>query len=158
MHTLHTEIEIAAAPDAVWAILTDSARLSEWNPFLHRLEGGLTPGNTLTIELGTPGRKRMTFRPRVLRAEPGRELRWRGKLLVRGLFDGEHCFELQPTPAGTRLRHYEHFTGLLVPLLRGMLERDTRPGFELMNRALKDRAEAPAFPGPAAGGHGPLSR
>jgi len=29
----------------------------------------------------------------------------------------------------------------LVPLLRGALDRDTRSGFEAMNRALKQRVE-----------------
>lgn len=66
-----------------------------------------------------------------------RELRWRGKLLVRGLFDGEYVFELQSSDTGTTFVHYEQFSGLLVPLFKGMLERDTRPGFEAMNEALQ---------------------
>ena len=35
------------------------------------------------------------------------------------------------------------FSGILVPLFKGMLEKDTRPGFEALNAALKQRAEAP---------------
>ena len=38
----------------------------------------------------------MTFKPRVLNAEPERELRWLGHLLVPGLFDGEHSFTIEP--------------------------------------------------------------
>ena len=37
----------------------------------------------------------MTFRPEVLRCEPGRELRWLGHFLVPGLFDGEHAHLLE---------------------------------------------------------------
>jgi len=37
----------------------------------------------------------MTFRPTILKAEPNRELRWLGHLLVPGLFDGEHIFTIE---------------------------------------------------------------
>jgi hypothetical protein len=84
----------------------------------------------------------MTFRPKVLNAEANRELRWLGHLLVRGLFDGEHSFTLVPL-GETRVRFVQRevFRGLLVPLFSGGLNRDTRRGFEEMNRALKERAE-----------------
>lgn len=141
MFALHTQIDIAAPPATVWNILTDASKLQDWSPFLHRLDGSLTAGSQLNVVVGAPGKRRMTFTPTVLKAEPNQQLRWRGKLLVRGLFDGEHVFELISTPTGTTLRHYEHFSGLLVPLFKRMLERDTKPGFELMNEALKARAE-----------------
>ena len=142
MFRLHTEIEIDAPPEAVWATLTNTDKFGEWNPFIHEMKGELAVGNTLSVTLGAPGKARMSFKPQVLRADENRELRWRGKLLVGGLFDGEHAFELQPTDKGTRFVHHERFSGLLVPLLKGMLERDTRPGFEAMNAALKQRVEA----------------
>jgi hypothetical protein len=142
MFTMHTEIEIDAPPEAVWEILTDAGKFSEWNPFIHEMRGELTVGNHLNITVGAPGKSRMSFKPEVLRADVNRELRWRGKLLVRGVMDGEHVFELQPTETGTRFVHYENFYGLLVPLLKGTLEKDAKPGFEAMNAALKERAEA----------------
>lgn len=142
MFTLYTEIEIDAPPEAVWTTLTDAEKLSEWNPFVHEMKGELSVGNSLKVTLGAPGKSRMSFKPEVLRAEENRELRWRGKLFVRGVFDGEHVFELQRTEKGTHFVHYEHFSGALAWLLKGMLERDTRPGFEAMNAALKQRVEA----------------
>ena len=39
----------------------------------------------------------MTFRPTVLAVNPGRELRWRGQLLLPGIFAGEHSFLIEPT-------------------------------------------------------------
>lgn len=141
MFTLHTEIDIEAPPEAVWATLTDAKGFSEWNPFIHELKGELRVGNTLDVTVGAPGKSRMRFKPLVLRVDENRELRWRGKLLITGVMDGEHVYELQRTATGTRFLHYENFSGLLVPLLKGMLERDTKPGFEAMNRALKQRAE-----------------
>ncbi|MDD9933380.1 MAG: SRPBCC domain-containing protein [Myxococcales bacterium] len=142
MFELRTETEIAAPPEVVWAVLTDAESFGDWNPFIHEMDGALQVGGQLRVTVGAPGKSRMTFKPQVLTADENRELRWRGKLLVRGVMDGEHVFELQPTEDGTRFLHYEHFSGVLVPLLKGMLERDTLPGFEAMNEALKARAEA----------------
>jgi hypothetical protein len=84
----------------------------------------------------------MTFRPTVLSVEPNRELRWLGRLLIPGLFDGEHIFEIEPAGMDrVRFTQREVFRGLFVPLLARSLDRDTRRGFEEMNRALKVRAE-----------------
>lgn len=142
MFELRTEIHIDAPPEGVWQVLTDGEAFSEWNPFIRRMKGELREGNILDIEVGTPGKAVMSFKPEVLRAEPNRELRWLGKLVARGLFAGEHIFELETTQTGTHFIHRECFTGLLVPFFKGMLEGDTRPGFESMNKALKERVEA----------------
>ena len=84
----------------------------------------------------------MRFRPKVLVADPPRELRWLGHLLFPGLFDGEHRFAIHPLPGDrVRFEQSERFSGLLVPLLRKGLERDTKRGFVEMNAALKQRAE-----------------
>lgn len=142
MYELRTEIKIDAPPATVWETLTDASQFAQWNPFIHKMEGDLVVGNQLSVEVGAPGASRLTFTPEVLVVEPQQELRWLGKLLVTGLFDGEHIFELKADSNGTRLVHRESFRGLLVPIFKRMLERDTRPGFELMNEALKQRAES----------------
>ena len=36
----------------------------------------------------------MTFKPVLLTVKPARELRWRGSLVLPGVFDGEHSFLL----------------------------------------------------------------
>ena len=59
-----------------------------------------------------------------------------------GVFDGRHIFELEPTPVGTRLVQREEFTGILVPLFARSLDKGTKAGFEAMNLAIKQRAEA----------------
>jgi hypothetical protein len=142
-HQLQTRIEIGAAADRVWAILMDFAAYPDWNPFIHSLKGQPAVGQRLEAVLQPNGKQPMTFRPVVERCEPGREFRWRGHLLVPGLFDGEHRFAIEPLPGGRCLFHHdESFRGLLVPVLRGSLDRDTRSGFEAMNQALKQRAES----------------
>jgi hypothetical protein len=86
----------------------------------------------------------MTFSTRILICEVEHELRWRGQLLIPGLFDGEHGFRLERSASGVRFHHWERFTGPLVPLLMPRMELQLRQGFWGMNAALKSRAEAQA--------------
>ena len=134
--------DIGAPVERVWAVLTDFARYPDWNPFIRHIEGPLEAGGRLRVRIEPPGGRGMTFRPTLLAVEPGRELRWRGRLLVPGLFDGEHAFRLHARRRGTRLRQEEDFGGLLLPLFGGARLARTRRGFEAMNAALKRRAEA----------------
>ena len=142
MKELYTEIEISAAPERVWQILTDFDALPEWNPFMRRASGDVEVGAKLEVFMQPSGGRGMTFRPTVVEAAPNREFRWLGNMGVRGLFDGEHTLVIERRGDDrVRLLHYELFRGLLVaPLLR-LIGANTRRGFEEMNRALKERAE-----------------
>jgi len=139
---LYTAIEIEAPAERVWQVLTDFEQFPDWNPFVRRIKGEAKSGTKLEAYLQPPGGRGMTFRPDVLKAEPNREFRWLGRLFFPGLFDGEHFFIIEPLgPDRVRFTHGELFSGLLVPLLAKSLDTNTRRGFELMNEALKARAE-----------------
>jgi hypothetical protein len=58
-------------------------------------------------------------------------------------FDKYHEFLLEPEGAGTKMRHREYFSGILVLFLKKTLAR-TEEGFHALNRALKQRAETAA--------------
>lgn len=139
---LHAQVDIHATPDRVWEVLTDFAAYPEWNPFITQANGSARVGERLTNRMQPVGGRAVTFSPTVLEAEPGRRLRWLGHLLTPGIFDGEHTFTIQPLGDGqVRLVQHEQFRGLLAPLMSRSLDRHTLPGFELMNQALKRRAE-----------------
>ena len=125
-------------------MLTNFPAMGEWNPFISSLDGTAKVGERLTVKLTPPGGGGMTFKPTVVTADEGKELRWQGRLLIPGLFDGEHYFIIEPLD-GNRVRflHGERLTGVLVPLtgLLGVL-KNTLAGFEEMNQALKERAES----------------
>lgn len=132
---------ISASADRVWEILVDFARYPEWNPFVTSVEGEPAPGKRLRVRLRPPGGMGMTFKQRVLVASSGCELRWIGRLLVPGLFDGEHSFTIERVGARScRMVQAEKFTGLLVSLFGRGFDA-TAVGFEQMNQALKARAE-----------------
>jgi hypothetical protein len=139
---LEAEVTIGAPPRVVWEILSDLDRYSEWNPFVIEAEGTLTVGSRLMVRLRPPDGRVTTFRPTVTVVEPERTFEWLGHLGVRGVFDGRHRFQLEPTAAGTRLVQSEQFGGILVLVLSRSLETSTRAGFEAMNQAIKTRSEA----------------
>ena len=143
MKELHSEIEIDASAELVWSILTDFGSYPQWNPFVRRISGEPKVGERLEVRLEPPGGRGITLRPTVLKAEPERELRWLGHLWVSGLFDGEHSLSIHRLGEDrVRFVQAETFTGVLVPLFARSLDNGTRRGFEEMNHALKERAEA----------------
>jgi hypothetical protein len=138
-----TAVDIDATALAVWRLLVDFAAYPEWNPFIRRIDGEPKVGAKLRVTIQPPGRKPMTFRPTVVVAEPDHELRWLGRVLMPGIFDGEHAFIIEDKAGSCRLRQEESFRGLLVPAFSGMLA-DTERGFAALNAALKRRAEGKA--------------
>jgi len=144
MQELNREIEIDAPPERVWAVITDFRAYPEWNPFIRRISGELREGARLEVRIEPPGARATTFKPTVLTVEPNRELRWLGRLLVPGIFDGEHSLGIEPLESSrTRFVQSERFSGVLVGLVKGTLKK-TDAGFEQMNAALKARVEQAA--------------
>ena len=139
---LRAEQDIAAAPETVWEVLTKFDEFAEWNPFIVSIRGDSAVGTRLTVRLEPPGGRGVTLRPVVTTSVPGKSFGWRGRLAFRGVFDAVHRFELEALPAGgTHFVQSEHFSGVLVPLLRRSLRTHTLAGFEAMNRALQARVE-----------------
>ena len=97
MKELTTEIEFEGTPEEVWDVLVDLPAYGEWNPFMKKIEGEPKTGAKLEVRMEPEGERAMTFRPTVLTAEPGRELKWLGHLLVPGIFDGEHRWLIEET-------------------------------------------------------------
>ncbi|WP_415283665.1 SRPBCC family protein [Candidatus Nitrososphaera sp. FF02] len=139
MKEIRTEVEIAVSAQKVWQVLTDFSRYPEWNPFIREAKGEAKEGSKIEIRITTPSGARRTYEPRVTKAEPGKELRWLGK--VPGFLSGEHIFALEEKNGVTLLVHREVFGGLLTSFFGKSLDEDVRAGFEQMNRALKARAE-----------------
>jgi hypothetical protein len=139
---LRTEVEIAAPPSVVWAILLDNSRYHEWNPFITTLEGVIEQDAVINIVVSPPDSSDFRFRPRVLAVSPEQELRWRGNVWADFLFAGEHYFQLEQLANGnTRFTQGEDFEGYLLRFL-GRQMTATAQGFVYMNQALKRRAEA----------------
>jgi len=142
MHEIKTNIEIESTPEDIWAILVDFPAYSEWNPFIRSITGTAKRGARLKVSIQPVDGKPMVFKPVVLTATPGKELRWLGRLLFPGIFDGEHYFRIEPVSARrVKFIQGEKFSGVLVAFARSSLDRGTKRGFVAMNQALKNLAE-----------------
>ena len=142
MHEIHTEIEIKAPRKKVWEIFTDFESYPHWNPFIRSLEGDISEGGTLRVEMEPHGSKPMKFRPTVLAIKPQEEFRWKGKLIMPGIFDGEHIFRFEKINGNTtKFIQREKFTGIAVSMLLKNMEEGIKKSFEEMNTRLKNIAE-----------------
>ena len=138
---MKTEIIIAASPAKIWDILMDFEAYPQWNPFLKSIHGKAEAGAKLEVTIQSSDTKAMRFRPTVLAHKAQQEFRWKGKLLVKGIFDGEHYFLLEPiSPNQTRLVHGEKFSGLLRRPIMKKIGAQTEAFFKAMNEALAQRA------------------
>jgi len=140
---IKTQITINASPEIVWNILMDFKSYPQWNPFIKLIEGEIIVGKKIKAHLQPPGAKGMVFKPTVLKVEQNKTFVWLGHLLMPGLFDGEHIFELMNNNDGsTTFIQREKFNGILVPLFKKMLDTNTMNGFNQMNLKLKELAES----------------
>jgi len=133
---IRTEINIRTTPEKIWTILTDFEKYPQWNPFITSIKGQVEQGNKIQVRIEPPNGKGMTFNPTVITKDKNKELRWLGKLLFSGLFDGEHKFELIDNGNGTvTFIQSEKFTGIFVWMFN---PEKTRQGFMEMNKKLKE--------------------
>lgn len=142
MRVIEASIVIDAPLEDVWRTLSAGSHYADWNPFITDVTGDLQVGNRPALRIAPPGKKAMTFRPRITAASPTAGLRWEGRLLLPGLCDATHEFFLHAeSSTRTRLTQRESFRGILIPMLGSMLE-PTKNGFIAMNEALRRRVES----------------
>jgi hypothetical protein len=141
MLTYETTTAIAASPDAIWSILTDAPRYSQWDSGIERIEGTIAPGEKVTLHTEVqPGR---AYPVKVDDVSPARGMTWTGGMPL-GLFKGVRRFTLTPEENGsTRFDMREDFSGPLLPLI-GRSMPDLAPTFERFARGLKAEAERSA--------------
>ena len=143
MHLIRTEALIPAPPEAVWAILADFDRYAEWNPLNIRASGRAQAGEKVSmtfLNLSKPG-STIDQTVTLVACEPGRSLAWAGSIPL--LFRGRHHFTLTPEGQGTRLLHGEDLGGLIpMTFSKIQIERDFKPAYEAVNRALAARLAA----------------
>lgn len=145
MSELYAEIEIHASADKVWGVLMDFNKYPEWNPFIKSIRGSAEIGSRLQVVMQPEGRKPTTFRPKVLANQPHEEFRWLGKLLIPGIFDGEHIFLIEILDEGrVKFIQQEYFKGIFASSIMKKIGDVTQLAFEAMNLALKERAEKSA--------------
>ena len=130
--------EIKAPPEKVWTLLTRVDDMVRWNSTLTSIEGTVEPGGTVTMQV--PEAPDRTFKVKVTRLIPNREMVWREGNPV--MFLGVRTYSLTPSEDGsaTRFDMTEVFSGLMLPMIGGRLP-DFGPIFEQYAADLKAEAE-----------------
>jgi hypothetical protein len=138
---IRTEIEVAAPVTKVWSILMDFDHWREWNPIVEQASGIASPGSQLSMTMICDGKAGNKYKPVVKSVVEQKSFRWRATMIAGFLFTNDKVFELEETDSGTRLVHIEAFSGILVPLFWGKMEKAVAPMLTSMNNALKRKAE-----------------
>lgn len=136
-----TEITINATAEEVWAVLVKNEDYGSWNPLIIESTGEIIKGGKLKNTLQT-GEKTMVFKPKITELTPNKRFEWLGHLLIPGIFDGRHFFELKELENGqTLFIHGENFKGILSGFILKSIGEDTTQNFIKMNKALKKKVE-----------------
>lgn len=135
-------IGVQAPAEAIWTVISDIARWSEWNPIYPKAEGALRIGATLTLELALDGRKPQVIRPVILDWIPNEQIHWRLTALM-GLVRTTRYLEIEALADNACIfANGELFEGPLGPTAARRMEGAIRAGFRAMGEAVKVRAEA----------------
>lgn len=135
-------IGVQAPAEVIWEIVYDIGRWEEWNPTYVKAEGQIRIGDTLALTLALPGQAQQVIRPKVLDWVPNEQLHWQLSMLG-GLIRTLRYIEISPlSETGCIVDNGELFSGLMGPSLGKRVGRSVRQGFQAMNAALKERAEA----------------
>ena len=142
MKTIETQIKANSTPEKIWKILINFEEYESWNPFMIKVVGDAKLGSKIMVKIQTVRGKQRTYYPTITRLEINKELRWKGKSFLPGIFDGERIFIIEKsTDNKVSFIHKEIFTGLGVKLVGNKLDEDLRESFDKMNIALKTKAE-----------------
>lgn len=102
-------------------------------------------GNKIEVHIRTIRGKSRVYHPVITKLDENKELRWQGRSILPGIFDGERIFQIESTSSEVvTFAHMEIFSGLGAKFLGRSLDHDLQQGFEAMNNALKARAESNA--------------
>jgi hypothetical protein len=129
------ELDIHAASNVVWEVLTDFPRWPQWNPDVKSMSGpaAVSAGSEFRWRAGPA-----TITSTILRVEPPRLIGWKGKTLG---IDAIHFWWLEPRDGGTFVRTAESYDGLVGRLFRRRLQRALDDALANGLRYLKAEAE-----------------
>jgi hypothetical protein len=139
MYEFVTTSTIRAAPEAVWAILTDAAGYAAWNPEIVAIEGRMALGERIRarVKVGSGAIRAVPLRVTAFEA-PSR-MEWTGGLPL-GLFTGRRILTVTPGDGAADFRMLVQMSGPLAGLMVKAVG-DRQAEIDRFSSALKARAE-----------------
>lgn len=108
----HVETTVDAPPQAVWAVLMDTAAYPSWNPTVVHVDGTYEIGVALKTKVKDPDGKILEMTNTVTALERNKELRQKGGL--PGIITYDHQWLLEPFNGGTKIIQHEVDRGALL--------------------------------------------
>ncbi len=130
-----SEIEIAAAPETAWDVLTAIDRWPDWNPDVKSVsvEHAIREGTEFSWKAGAG-----TITSTIEHVEAPRRIAWTGKSLgIKAI----HVHTLERRGDSTLVRTEESFDGLVARLFRGRLQKTLDATLQSELRHLKAEVE-----------------
>lgn len=131
-------INIQAAPEKVWGLMTDAAGFPRWNSTIKSLEGRIDRDEVVKL-VATIAPKR-AFNLKVIGFVPGNRMVWTDEK-ANPMFKGVRTYTVTPGSGGsTDFTMSEVYSGLILPMIAGSLP-DFTSTFEQYAADLKKEAE-----------------
>jgi carbon monoxide dehydrogenase subunit G len=130
-----SEMEVAAAREVVWDVLTGIEHWPTWNPNVKSvsMQGGLAKGARFRWKAG-PG----TITSTLQQVDSPRRVAWSGNTVgIKAL----HVYTLEARNGGTFVRTGESYDGIVARLFRGRLQKTLDRALDSGLRHLKAEAE-----------------
>lgn len=138
MKRFHADIEIDASPDAVWAVLIDTAAWPIFDPYSERIDGQIGLGETITaFSKLAPGH---AFPLEITTFDRSQAMAWTGGMPL-GMLKNVRTHTIIPSSSGCRFEMTEIISGPLLGVIAGSLPDLTEP-FAAFCSGLKARVEA----------------
>jgi uncharacterized protein YndB with AHSA1/START domain len=133
--TARGELQIAADPQTVFAVLSAIDQWPSWNPDIKsvELQGPVRPG---TVFRWKSGPSSLTSALQVV--DPPNEIAWTGTTMG---IKAVHVFRFQANDSGTLARSEESWEGLIASLLKGYSRRSLDKAIRSVLSHLKVEAE-----------------
>jgi len=129
---VYTEIFIEAAPEEVWAVITDAGSYPDWNPVIVEARGNYGPEAKIDNLVVENGEKQVWIKSKVQVFDPPRHLNQFGGYL--GVITFDHHYILEQRDGGTRVVQREDYTGFYVHFWDAEW---LTPAYNRVNQALK---------------------
>lgn len=129
-------IAISAAPEKIWALLTNAGDFPRWNSTVQGIEGRIAQGEKIKLR-ATIAPKR-TFALTVSTFKPNEKMVWQQG--AAPMFKGVRTYTLTRQGNMTVFTMAESFSGLMLPMIAGSLPDFSQP-FEQYAADLKKEAE-----------------
>lgn len=140
--TIYTDIVIDAAPEQVWAVLTDTKSYKKWAAFLVDIQGDIVDGQEITVVFQiNPGKNKLTTIKHTIAVSPNTEFYWSEKG-PGGIVDNHH-FKVVPHEGGkTRFVQSDEIMKGITWFAGGNLSKMYANGYRDFNRKLKEEVES----------------